>query len=196
MLPELYEKYKHLEDLKIFWGGKSKNITNVREYLERYFKNGTKGSYYKDGTIQCYPRRNRSFYDLFFANRNINYAYFYFIDDKLCKVKLIINDYSNLKKMIEDYNRIKSEINSKYYKTENDFINFEPPAYPTEIIDNEYEYQMKKELIEYTSFWNFKSNSEFDDYIFLKIFKNLEIQIIYEHGELNRKFLEKQKTEW
>jgi hypothetical protein len=27
-------------------------------------------------------------------------------------------------------------LNSKYYKTENDFINFEPPAYPTEIIDN------------------------------------------------------------
>ena len=24
MLPELYEKYKHLEDLKVFWGGKSK----------------------------------------------------------------------------------------------------------------------------------------------------------------------------
>ena len=66
MLPELYEKYKHLEDLKIFWGGKSKKITNVREYLERYFENGTKGSYYKDGTIQCYPQRNRSFYDLFF----------------------------------------------------------------------------------------------------------------------------------
>lgn len=66
MLPELYEKYKHLEDLKVFWGGKSKKITNVREYLERYFKNGTKGSYYKDGTIQCYPGRNRSFYDLFF----------------------------------------------------------------------------------------------------------------------------------
>lgn len=66
MLPELYEKYKHLEDLKVFWGGKSKKITNVREYLERYFKNGTKGSYYKDGTIQCYPQRNRSFYDLFF----------------------------------------------------------------------------------------------------------------------------------
>ena len=66
MLPKLYEKYKHLEDLKIFWGGKSKKITNVREYLERYFKNGTSGSYYKDGTIQCYPQRNRSFYDLFF----------------------------------------------------------------------------------------------------------------------------------
>ena len=66
MLPELYEKYKHLEDLKIFWGGKSKKITNIKEYLERYFKNGTKGSYYKDGTIQCYPGRNRSFYDLFF----------------------------------------------------------------------------------------------------------------------------------
>ena len=66
MLPELYEKYKHLEDLKVFWSGKSKKITNVREYLERYFKNGTKGSYYKDGTIQCYPQRNRSFYDLFF----------------------------------------------------------------------------------------------------------------------------------
>jgi len=66
MLPELYEKYKHLEDLKVFWGGKSKKITNVREYLERYFKNGTKGSYYKDRTIQCYPQRNRSFYDLFF----------------------------------------------------------------------------------------------------------------------------------
>jgi hypothetical protein len=66
MLPELYKKYKHLEDLKIFWGGKSKKITNVREYLEKYFKNGTKGSYYKDGTIQCYPQRNRSFYDLFF----------------------------------------------------------------------------------------------------------------------------------
>ena len=66
MLPELYEKYKHLEDLKVYWGGKSKKITNVREYLERYFKNGTKGSYYKDGTIQCYPQRNRSFYDLFF----------------------------------------------------------------------------------------------------------------------------------
>ena len=66
MLPELYEKYKHLEDLKIFWGGKSKKITNIKEYLERYFKNGTKGSYYKDGTIQCYPQKNRSFYDLFF----------------------------------------------------------------------------------------------------------------------------------
>ena len=66
MLPELYEKYKHLEDLKIFWGGKSKKITNIREYLERYFKNETKASYYKDGTIQCHPQRNRSFYDLFF----------------------------------------------------------------------------------------------------------------------------------
>jgi hypothetical protein len=66
MLPELYEKYKHLEDLKVFWGGKSKKITNVREYLEKYFKNGTKGSYYKDKTIQCYLGRNRSFYDLFF----------------------------------------------------------------------------------------------------------------------------------
>lgn len=66
MLPELYEKYKHLEDLKIFWGGKSKKITNVREYLERYFKNGTKATRLKDGTIQCYPGRNRSFYDLFF----------------------------------------------------------------------------------------------------------------------------------
>ena len=72
--------------------------------------------------------------------------------------------------MIEDYNRIKSEINSKYYKTENDFINFEP-QHPTEIIDNEYEYQMKKELIEYASFWNFKSNSEFDDYIFFENFQ-------------------------
>ena len=66
MLPELYEKYKHLEDLKVFWGGKSKKITNVREYLERYFKNGTKVTKFKDGTIQCYPQRNRSFYDLFF----------------------------------------------------------------------------------------------------------------------------------
>lgn len=66
MLPELYEKYKHLEDLKVFWGGKSKKITNVREYLERYFKNGTSTTYFKDRTIQCYPQRNRSFYDLFF----------------------------------------------------------------------------------------------------------------------------------
>lgn len=66
MLPELYEKYKHLEDLKIFWGGKSKKITNVREYLERFFKNGTSATYFKDRTIQCYPGRNRSFYDLFF----------------------------------------------------------------------------------------------------------------------------------
>ena len=69
MLPELYEKYKHLEDLKVFWGGKSKKITNVREYLERYFKNGTKVTKFKDGTIQCYPKRNRSFYDLFFIVR-------------------------------------------------------------------------------------------------------------------------------
>lgn len=66
MSPELYEKYKHLEDLKVFWGGKSKKITNVREYLERYFKNGTSATYFKDRTIQCYPGRNRSFYDLFF----------------------------------------------------------------------------------------------------------------------------------
>ena len=78
-----------------------------KEKVKDVIENVRKGSEF----ISQSTREIVSFYDLFFANRNINYAYFYFIDDKLCKVKLIINDYSNLKKMIEDYNRIKSEIN-------------------------------------------------------------------------------------
>lgn len=121
---------------------------------------------------------------------------FYFFERKLCKVKFLLSDHANVKKMIKDYNQIKSEINAKYYITENDFIEFEPPAYETEKINDEYEYNLKKELIEYTAFWNFNSDTEFDDYIFLKIDKELRIVITYEHGDLNNKFLQQQKSEW
>jgi len=68
MNAEAYEKYKYLEDLKPYKGaGKYSKLTNtVETYLKKYFKGGSKATYFKDGMIQCQPNKSRSFYDLYF----------------------------------------------------------------------------------------------------------------------------------
>jgi len=71
MNAETYEKYKYLEDLKPYKGaGKYSKLTKtVESYLRKYFKGGSKASYFNDGMIQCQPKKNRSFYDLYFLTK-------------------------------------------------------------------------------------------------------------------------------
>ena len=138
---------------------------------------------------------NLLFHDIKLAGRECKVT-LRLIDGKLCRVEISITQYGHFTKDIELYNQIKSELNAKYYITENDFIEYHPPAYFDDNFEETHEQNIKRRLIEYTAFWNFSSNGDYDDYIFIKITNEFTIKIIYEHGDLNRKFIEKQKSEW
>lgn len=130
------------------------------------------------------------------ASRKINRGYFYFIDKKLCKILFQFDTDLPILKFIQFYNDIKLEINNKYYKSDNDYINYTPPAYENDDFEETYEYNIRKGLIEYASYWNFKSDSNYDDYIILKISQKVEIEVVYQHGDLYREYVESKKQEW
>jgi len=143
-----------------------------------------------------YDERHR--YDNFdFAGREVYEADFYFYEDKLCRVKVIFRgNFHSPYKLLETYEQMKNEINNKYYITENDYVKYTPPAYENDDFETTHIINIERELIEYASYWNFQNASEFDNYITLKIDKDLRLVISYEDGQLYKKYLEKKKNEW
>ncbi|KGT09506.1 hypothetical protein NV63_06665 [Elizabethkingia anophelis] len=134
--------------------------------------------------------------DIDLATRKINDANLYFIKNKLCKITLHFSIDIFITKLVQYYNDIKTEINNKYYTSENDYINYTPPAYDSDDFEETHTYNIRKGLIEYATYWNFKSNTEYDDYIILKINKEVRIEITYQHGDLYREYIENKKQEW
>lgn len=135
--------------------------------------------------------------DFEFTGRDVYEADFYFLDNKLCRVKIIFRDnYHSPYILAEEYEQIKNEINSKYFVSDNDYIKYNPPAYENDDFENTHIMNIERQLIEYATFWNFESDSDYDNYIILKMSKDLRRVILYEDGNLYKKYLEKKKNEW
>ena len=59
-----------------------------------------------------------------------------------------------------------------------------------------HENSVRKGLIEYACYWNFPSEYDEDNYIILRMMSDLSIQISYEHGHLNGKYIKSKQMEW
>ena len=127
------------------------------------------------------------------AGRKTDKIIFNFFEDKLCSTEAIFDPQFE-EKLIEEYSEMKNEISNKYFKSENDYFEYEPPHYPT---DDYYETikALEKGHLKIECWWNFSTNTDFDNYIILKISPNEKIHLKYAYTELNRKYIEKLKTQ-
>lgn len=121
------------------------------------------------------------------AGRKAKEVFFNFYQDQLCSTEIVYEPEFD-DKIIEEYNSIKKEISNRYYVSENDFFEFEPPHYPTndfsEIIK-----ALNKGHLKIECWWNFKSDTDLDDYISIKISSDEKIHLKYENSELTKKYL-------
>lgn len=120
-----------------------------------------------------------------FAGRETVFTAFHFVEDKFCRALVFLK--ANLEsKTVDLYKQIKEEITTKYYKTTQDYENYE---YPYEKNDGHTETAISLGKATFSSFWKFKNDkSNEDDYISIKIDENFHIIIVYENGELMKKY--------
>ncbi|HCM35513.1 hypothetical protein [Chryseobacterium sp.] len=125
------------------------------------------------------------FDNLKFAGRDTIFIAFHFVQDKFCRAMVFVK--ANLEsRTVTLYKQIKEEVNEKYYKTVDDFENYE---YPYEQNDGHVETAISLGKANFSSYWAFKNDkNKENDYISAKIDENFNIIIIYENGELMTEF--------
>lgn len=116
-----------------------------------------------------------------FAGRNTITVMLLFVDDKFTKSVVYIKPNLDAH-ILRIYREIKSELNSKYFVTKDDFENYEEPY---EENDGHLETGISIGKISISSFWSFPdANGGLEDFIALSISEELEIVINYEDGDL------------
>ena len=127
-----------------------------------------------------------------FGGRKTSYLFLMFIDNKFAKSSVVINPKLDAF-AIDLYKEIKSEINSKYYITEDDFEIYEEPYYEN---DGYTETGIQAGKIKFSSYWEFADqNNGQDDFIALRITEDMEIIISYEDGDLADEMANKRNKE-
>lgn len=116
-----------------------------------------------------------------FAGHRTIGIHFYFIDGKLHSASVIVQ--ADLESQVIDlYNTIREEINSKYYPTK---LYEEKYTSPYEKGDAQTETAIKLGKASFASYWKFKNTAypseDMDDCIFLDITKQLYIKIRYQN---------------
>lgn len=129
------------------------------------------------------------FFDgLKFGGRQTAYVFLLFVNNKFAKSSVVI-----IPKLeafaIDLYQEIKTEINSKYYVTKDDFAIFEEPYYEN---DGYTETGIAVGKIKFSSYWKFTDqNAGKDDFIAIRITEDLQIVINYEDGDLSDEMVNK-----
>ena len=123
------------------------------------------------------------FFDgLKFGGRQTSYIFLMFVNNKFTKSSVIITPKLDAF-AIDLYKEIKTEINSKYYKTEDDFEIFEEPYYEN---DGYTESGIRIGKITFSSYWKFTDqNGGKEDFISMRITEDMQIIINYEDGDLS-----------
>lgn len=118
-----------------------------------------------------------------FAGRETLFIRFEFVDKKFHTATAFFKP--NLSsKTIDLYNEIKSEINEKYYITEEDFEIYRSPY---EKGDGYTESAIRLGKASFSAFWKYKNTNTTEDvnnYIALEINENLNIELSYQDGVL------------
>ena len=163
-----------------------------KEAVIKEIEENRKGRHYENEDTE-----DRMYFSRFYiANRKVDNSCFYFIDNKFCRVRITFDYNNNIYPALELYNMIKEEISNKYYVSDNDYVKYTPPAYEDDDFDTMHENSVRKGLIEYACYWNFPSEYDEDNYIILRMMSDLSIQINYEHGHLNGKYIKSKQLEW
>ncbi|WP_312391036.1 hypothetical protein [Chryseobacterium sp.] len=125
------------------------------------------------------------FNNINFAGRETSFLAFHFINDQFCRAMVFLK--ANLEsKTVNLYKEIKYEINERFYKTRQDFENYEAPF---EQNDGYIDTAISLGKANFSSFWSFKNEqAKEDDFISLKINENFYIIITYENGDLMDKY--------
>lgn len=123
-----------------------------------------------------------------FAGRDTIFILLLFIDDKFYKSAVYIKPKLDAY-ILEMYREIQSELNSKYFVTNDDFENYEEPY---EENDGHTETGISIGKISISSYWSFPDvKGGLEDLIALKISEELEIVINYEDGDLGNEMVNK-----
>ena len=121
------------------------------------------------------------FLGLTFAGRATTFIMLLFVNDKFCKsavyIKPKVDAYA-----ISTYREIKDELNSKYFKTADDFELYDDPY---EENDGYTETGISIGKVNFSSYWSFPdANDGKEDFISLRISEELDIVLNYEDGDL------------
>lgn len=133
------------------------------------------------------------FFDgLKFGGRQTSYVFLLFVNNKFTKSSVVITPKLDAF-AIDLYKEIKTEINSKYYETEDDFEIFEEPYYED---DGYTETGIRVGKISFSSYWKFTDqNGGKDDFIAMRITEDMQIIISYEDGDLSDEMVDKKSKE-
>ncbi len=129
---------------------------------------------------------NGVFYDnLEFVGKKTEAALFLFTNNKLCKSAYYLKPTLEAH-VFNLYNELKERIENKYRKAHNAFEYYEEPYFK----DDGYTLQgIENGLITFSSYWFF-GNTENKDSISLLINNLLEVEIVFEHGDLMKELVE------
>lgn len=121
------------------------------------------------------------FNGLSFAGRQTTLIMLLFMNNKFCKsavyIKPKLDAYA-----VDNYKEIKSELNLKYFVTEDDFELYDEPY---EKNDGYTENGISVGKVSFSAYWKFHdANGGLDDFIVLKISEDFDIIINYEDGDL------------
>jgi hypothetical protein len=112
------------------------------------------------------------------------FATFYFYKDQLMGVTSVFSP--NLEARIFDlYNRIKLDINSKYYVTKQDYKSFK---YPYENGDGHETTAIKLGKADILSVWNFLQPDGSKNQIILSITEKLKVELFYDCGRISDEY--------
>lgn len=116
-----------------------------------------------------------------FAGRMSQFVLFSFVNNKFHTAKVIIKEPLE-SKVVDVYNDIKTELNTKYFKTTDDFENYKSPY---EKGDGYTETAIKVGKLTIAAYWTFKNpNSDAENLISLEIDEKMLIKIGYQDGLL------------
>lgn len=126
-----------------------------------------------------------------FAGRETDFIMLLFYENKFCKSAIFIKPKLQ-SQIVQLYQDIKSEINNKYYKTDDDFEHYE---YPYEKNDGHIETAISLGKANFSSYWVFPDQDGIDDFITLKITEDFDVVINYEDGNLTGKMVDENNEE-
>ena len=123
-----------------------------------------------------------------FGGRLTSYIFLLFINDKFAKSVVVFTPKLDAF-AIDMYTEIKTEINSKYYTTKDDFEIYDEPYYKN---DGYTESGIRNGNVSFSSYWSFPDqNGGKDDFIGMRLTEDMQIIINYEDGDLTEEMVNK-----
>lgn len=122
----------------------------------------------------------RIFSGLQFAGQNTEFISIHFLEKKFYKATIFFEKTGLPNTVVPLFEDIKNDLNGKYYKTIEDYRDFDSPSLA--LLGAE-DIAISSGKADYKCFWRFTSDNQTDDFIWIRITQDLRVILSYEHGE-------------